>query len=115
MCMMAGTRTMRINVASRNTASASPNPMNCTASTRAKAKLPKTMIMMNAANVIVAAGLVEHFLHARQQEDLVVHRQAENRGKDEHRHDDEDRLGRSLEPEQARAIAVLEDQYRHPE
>ena len=55
MCMMAGTSTIRISVASSSTASASPNPMNCTASTRVNAKLPNTMIMISAAKLIVDA------------------------------------------------------------
>ena len=55
MCMIAGTSTIRINVASSSTAIAKPNPMNCTASTRANANTPKTAIMIAAANVIVEA------------------------------------------------------------
>src|SRR5580704_11825244 len=52
-CMNAGTRTKRISVASRSTATASPKPRICTARVRAKAKLPNTRIMISAADVIV--------------------------------------------------------------
>ena len=55
MCMIAGTSTMRMSVASSSTAAARPNPTSCTASTRAKAKVPNTKIMMSAALVIVDA------------------------------------------------------------
>ena len=53
--MIAGTNTIRIRVASSKTAAARPNPTNCTASTRAKAKVPNTRIMMSAALVMVEA------------------------------------------------------------
>ena len=53
--MKAGTSTIRITVASRSTATASPNPMSCIASTRAKAKIPNTRIMISAADVITDA------------------------------------------------------------
>ncbi len=53
--MMAGTSTIRMIVASSSTATASPKPRNCIASTRANANTPKTMIMMSAADVITDA------------------------------------------------------------
>ena len=54
-CMNAGTSTIRITVASSSTATARPNPRSCIASTRAKAKMPNTRIMMSAAEVITDA------------------------------------------------------------
>ena len=45
-CMIAGTSTIRMIVASSSTATANPKPRNCIASTLAKAKTPKTRIML---------------------------------------------------------------------
>ena len=58
MCMIAGTNTMRMSVASKSTAAAKPNPSNCAASTREKLKVPKMMIMIAAALVITEAVAV---------------------------------------------------------
>jgi len=54
-CMKAGTSTIRMMVASSSTATARPKPRNCITSTRAKAKIPKTRIMMSAADVMTDA------------------------------------------------------------
>src|SRR5947208_1780136 len=51
--MIAGTSTIRIRVASSNTAAARPKPISCTASTRANAKVPNTRIMMSAALIMI--------------------------------------------------------------
>ena len=53
--MNAGTKTMRINVASRTTATASPNPNSWATSTREKAKVPNKMTMTAAALVMTDA------------------------------------------------------------
>ena len=53
--MIAGTSTIRMIVASSSTATASPKPRNCIASTRANANTPNTRIMISAAEVIVEA------------------------------------------------------------
>jgi hypothetical protein len=53
--MKAGTSTMRTTVASSSTATARPKPRSCITSTPAKAKAPKTAIMMSAAELITVA------------------------------------------------------------
>ena len=53
--MNAGTSTIRITVASSSTATARPKPSSCIASTRAKAKMPNTRIMISAAEVMTDA------------------------------------------------------------
>ena len=53
--MNAGTSTIRMTVASSSTATASPNPSSCIASTRANANTPNTRIMIRAAEVITEA------------------------------------------------------------
>src|SRR6266516_6319875 len=55
MCMIAGTSTIRIKVASSKTAAARPKPMSWTASTRVNANVPNTRIMIRAALVMVDA------------------------------------------------------------
>ena len=63
------------------------------------------------AHRVVRVARVDPFLvHARDEEDLVVHRQAEHDGEDHDRQERLDRPGRVAE--QAREVAVLEDQ-RH--
>jgi hypothetical protein len=56
--MKAGTKTIRISVASRKTATAKPKPMNCATITREKLKTPNTMIMIAAALVMTDAVAV---------------------------------------------------------
>ena len=65
--------------------------------------------------MVVPARLVEHLLHAGEQEHLVVHRQAEDDGEHEHGDDGPDRLRGALEAEHAGAVAVLEHEHREPE
>ncbi len=55
MCITAGTSTILINVASKKTATARPKPNSCAASTREKANVPKTIIMIAAALVMTDA------------------------------------------------------------
>ena len=97
--MNAGTRVARTTVASIRTASVSPTPNNLMKLTDDVAKLRKTTEMSNAAAVMmrpvrarpvatavgVVAGLVVLLLDAREQEDLVVHRQAEGHAEHQHR------------------------------
>ena len=95
--MLAGTRIVRMSVASSSTATARPKPI-CWNITRSPAAKPaKTATMISAAPVMmpavaptpsvtgqrVVAGPVVVLLDAAEQEDLVVHREAEQHGEEE--------------------------------
>ena len=60
------------------------------------------------------AGLVVGLAHAREHEDLVVHREAEEEGEDHQRDPGVDRLRRVDAPDR-RAVALLEDDDDDPE
>ena len=63
--------------------------------------------------VLVVAGEVVLLLDAREQEDLVVHRQAEGDAEHQDRTGEHELAGRG-EVEQARQMALLEDPHHRP-
>ncbi len=126
--MVAGTIRTRTSVASSATAIAIPTPMALTTRMWARANAANTATMIAAALVMRLAGLLQTLghgaarlsrvrapllAHAREHQDLVVHRQAEERAEQEDR---ERRLERSgLEVEQPAQMALLEDPHQRAE
>ena len=121
--MLAGTRTERTIVASIKTATASPKPTCWSITSRPAANPPKTATMIRAAPVMIRAVdwrptatdsllrfvCVVVLLDPAEQEDVVVHAQAEQDREEEDRDPGLDRRG-LLEAEQIRADTLLEDQ-----
>ena len=120
--IVAGTSTMRTMVASISTAIARPRPNSLSWRSSPRAKAANTQNMISAAAVMtravaarpsataVALSLraVVLLLDAREEEHLVVHRQAEHDGEQEHRHPRLDRPG-LVDADQLHAPAPLED------
>src|SRR5213079_2120325 len=88
------TRISRTIVASRNTAIARPNPKSLMSRSSPSTKALNTKIMISAAAVITQAVgncrrvvpcAVVLLSHAREQEHLVVHREAEDDREQHHR------------------------------
>ena len=63
---------------------------------------------------VAVAGLVVHLLDAREQEDLVVHREPEGEDEDEHRHPQVEGADR-VEAEQPGEVSFLEDPHQGTE
>ncbi len=125
---MAGTSSARMTVASSATAIAIPMPSALISTMSANANEaghedhderrggddPAAPLHPAGDRLGVVAGPVPDLLHPRQQEDLVVHRQAEQDA------EQDDRLGgldeaERLEAERRRQVAVLEDPDEGPE
>ena len=119
--IVAGTSTMRTIVASTSTATASPRPNSFSDRSSPSTNAENTHTMISAAAVItravaarpsataVALSLraVVLLLHAREQEDLVVHRQAEHDREHHHRRPRLDRAF-AVDADEAGAPAPLE-------
>ena len=60
------------------------------------------------------ARLVVRLTHAREHEDLVVHRQAEEEGEDHQGNPRDDRLRRRHVPDRLGAVTLLEDEHDDP-
>ena len=107
-CMVAGTRTRRMIVASMTTAAAMPIPMILRKIWSSSMKAPNTAVMISAAAVMtlavaarpsatavrVSRALQVLLADPGEQEDLVVHRQAEEDREHHHRDERRDRGGR---------------------
>ena len=125
--MLAGTRIERTIVASISTATPAPKPISWNITRSPAAKPANTATMISAAPVIsrpvertpkhdglrVVVGLVVALADAAQQEDVVVHREAEEDGEQEDRQPGLDALD-LLEAEQAGADALLRHQHEQP-
>ena len=123
----AGTSSARTIVASISTPSARPRPNSCSAATPADDEAEKRgahdhggggddlagllEALRDRARVVV--GRVPHLAHPRDEEDLVVHRQAEERREEEDRDPALD-LRPVIEAEEVGAHAPLEDDYEDP-
>ena len=125
--MDAGTSSTRMIVASSAIATANPTPIALVTRICVKANEPATMTMIRAALVMmrpvlrqaeadratVVAAEQPLLAHAREQEDLVVHRDAEDGAEHEHRQGGVDDAG-ALKAEDALEVAVLEDEDEAP-
>ena len=118
----AGTSRQRTRVASIAIATARPTPNSLTIGSPLRTKLVKTQTMIAAAEVITRPVLASPSItaswssslgsgsapHLGQQEDLVVHREAEEDREHQQRHEADDR-DRVVEADQRGAPAELED------
>ena len=124
--IVVGTSTRRTTVASSAIATASPTPISLICGTPVPAKIANTATMISAALEIVfalaarpsrdgppvvAGGLVA-LLDAREHEDLVVHREAED-DRQQQRGRDRLHVAERLEAEEAVEPAPLEDDHEH--
>ena len=121
--------TMRTAIASTRTATERAKPSILIGRKSPSVNPAKTTIMIAAALVMtvavrarpsaIARRLAEaaapRLGHARDEDDFVVHRQAEDDAEDEHRDDREDASRRPGEADQLRAVALLEDEDEGPE
>ena len=119
--MAAGTSVMRTRNASKATPIASANAIALIAPEPSGTNAKKTKNMMSAAAVTTRAacwkpctierarfaGLHELLAHARHEEHLVVHREAEEHGHEQDRQEAEDRAG--LDVQELGEPAPLED------
>ena len=123
----AGSRSILTTIASRNTALAMASPNIASTRSPLIANAPKTATITAAAAVITrpvrdrpsltaalgVASSLPLLVHAGDEEDLVVHREAEHDREREHRDERVDRAG--LGSEQSRAPAALEHGLDDPE
>ena len=126
--MVAGTSSRRTMVASTITATASPTPSCFTSrrppigepgeddddEQRGRRDDPARSLEAEAHGQAVVAGLHPGLPDAGEQEDLVVHRQAEGEDEDDERDGGIERAD-AVEAEQARQVAVLEHPDQGPE
>ena len=134
-CMVAGSTTERMIVASISSATATPKPICWNMISSPLAKPANTATMISAAPVMIRAveatpkttacvvgssspgrpgrELVVALLDPAEQEDLVVHREAEQDGEQEERHPGLDRV-HLVEAEETGPEPVLEDQHEQP-
>ena len=124
--IVVGTRIRRTTVASSAIATASPTPISLICGMPVPAKIAKTATMIRAAleivpalaarpcgdGLLVVAGGLVALLDAREHEDLVVHREAEDDRQQERGRDRLD-VAERLEAQEAVEPAPLEDDHQH--
>ena len=128
-CMIDGTSSARMTVASKMIPAARPMP-NCLTSTPGLVERTKNANISTRAALVTSfpvrarpraiavvrvAGLVVRLPHAADHEHLVVHRQPVEEREDHQRDPGDDRVGRVDVPDRLRAMTLLEDEDDDPE